>query len=70
MWVDKITVKSAIKTSPYVLVYGKKVMLPSHIKLPILKILHEYGEYLELCQIQMNELLHLKELQNQSYHDL
>ena len=62
--------KLAIKTSPYMLVYGKRAMLPNHIEFPILKVLHEYGEGFEPLQVWMNELLHLEELWNQSYQDL
>jgi len=39
LWADRITFKSAMKTSPYTLVYGKRVTLPTHIELPILRIL-------------------------------
>ena len=53
--------KSTIKTSPYALVYEKIALLPSHIELPTLTILHEYGEEFELIQVRMNELLHLEE---------
>lgn len=70
LWVDRIIVKSAIKTSPYTLVYGKKATLPSHIELPILKVLQEYGKAFEPLQVQMNELLHLEELRNKLYQDL
>lgn len=62
--------KLAIKTSPYTLVYGKRVVLPSHFELLALKVLQEYGEEFEPLQVQMNELLHLEELWNQYYRDL
>ena len=62
LWANKITVKSTIKTSPYTLVYGKRAMLPSHFELLALKVLQEYVEEFEPLQVQMDELLHLKEL--------
>lgn len=62
LWANKITVKLAIKTSPYMLVYDKRVVLPSHFELSILKVLQEYGEDFESLKVQMNELLHLEEL--------
>jgi len=70
LWEDRITVKLAIKASPYTLVYGKRVVLPSHFELPALKIFQEYGENFEPLQVRMNELVHLEELQNQSYQNL
>jgi len=39
LWTNRITIKSAIKTSPYTLVYEKRAALPSHIELPALRIL-------------------------------
>ena len=62
--------KSAIKTNPYTLVYGKRVVLPSHFELSALKVRQEYGEKFEPLQVQMNEFLYLVELRNQSYRDL
>ena len=70
LWANKITVKLAIKANPYTLVYGKRVVLPSHFELLTLKILQEYGEDFEPLQVRMNELLHLEELRNQSYQNL
>jgi len=65
-----ITIKLAIKTSPYTLVYKKRAFLPSHLELPALTILQEYGEGFEPLQVRMNKLLHLEESQNNSYQDL
>jgi len=48
LWADRITIKLAIKTSPYMLVYGKRAALPSHIELPTLRILQEYGKDFKL----------------------
>lgn len=62
--------KVAIKISPYTLVYGKRVVLPSHFELLALKVLQEYGEEFEPLQVWMNEFLHLEEFRNQSYQNL
>lgn len=45
LWDDRISIKFAIKTSPYPLVYGKRHVLPLHIELLALKILWELEEY-------------------------
>jgi len=45
LWVDKISIKLAIKISPYDLVYGKRPVFSIHLELPILKILQELEDY-------------------------
>lgn len=70
LWADRITVKTTIKTNLYALVYGKRARLPSHIVLPTMKILQEYGESFEPLEIRMNELIHLEEKKENSYKEL
>ena len=63
-----ISIKSAIKTSPYALVYGKRLVLPIHIELPELKILQEIEDHdFEPLQSRYNQLLKLEEDRNKPY---
>jgi len=38
LWADKITKKASIGTSPFNLVYGKEVVLPTHLLIPSLSL--------------------------------
>ena len=42
LWANWIIYKSSIKNSPYVLVYGKQVILPPHMELLALQLLNQY----------------------------
>jgi len=62
LWVDRINIKSAIKTSPYTLVYGKRPILPMYIELMALKILQEMEDHnFKPLQSRFNQLLKLEE---------
>jgi len=68
LWVDRINIKSAIETSPYALVYGKRPVFPIHLELPALKILKKLEDYeFEPSQARFNQLLKLEEYQNKAY---
>ena len=41
LWADRITIKKAIGTSPFQLVYGTDVVFPVHLGLPVMKFLQE-----------------------------
>jgi len=38
-WVDRLTTKKSIGTSPYQLVYGMDVVFPSSLGVPVMKII-------------------------------
>eukprot|EP00253_Pinus_taeda_P023419 PITA_23419 len=38
LWADRITKKASIGTSPFNLVYGKEVVLPTHLRIPSLSL--------------------------------
>jgi len=63
LWVDRVTYKSFVKNYPYILVYGERAILPSHIELPTLQLLNQYemnnADPLKLrmfCLIYVDEL--------------
>jgi len=46
LWTNRITIKTSIKTNPYVLVYEKRAQFPNHIELSALRIAQKYsGEF-------------------------
>jgi len=41
LWVDKLTTKKLIGTSPYQLVYGMDAIFPSYLGVPVMNIIQE-----------------------------
>jgi len=41
LWVDRLTTKRSIGTSPYELVYGMEAVFPSSLGIPVIKLLQE-----------------------------
>jgi len=41
LWADRLTTKKSINMSPYQLVYGMDVVLPTSLGVPVMKILQE-----------------------------
>ena len=44
LWVDRITIKKAIGTSPFQLVYGSDVVFPIQLGIPVMKFLQDSQE--------------------------
>ena len=44
LWVDRITIKKAIGTSPFQLVYGTDVVFPIQLGIPVMKFLQNSQE--------------------------
>ena len=64
-WVDRITTKKAIGTSPFQLVYGTEVVFPIQLGLPVMKFMQDNVEEPNEVQngiFQMIELQHEREL--------
>ena len=41
LWVDRLTTKKSIGTSPYQLVYGMEIVFPSSLGTPVMNFLQE-----------------------------
>ena len=50
LWADIITVKQAIGTSPYQLVYGAEAVFLVHLGIPVMKFLQNAQEELDDMQ--------------------
>ena len=49
LWADRITVKKAIGTSPFQLVYGNIEVFPVHLGIPVMKFIQD-------CQEESNDM--------------
>eukprot|EP00253_Pinus_taeda_P001881 PITA_01881 len=68
LWVDRLTTKRSIGTSPYQLVYGMEAVFHSSLGIPVIKLLQ--GIYAEPNDIQrrINQTIHLQQTREEFYH--
>ena len=59
LWADQITQKASISTSPSNLVYGKEVVLPTHLAIPSLALV-QYVDETPTSSLQLRQLQILK----------
>eukprot|EP00253_Pinus_taeda_P005868 PITA_05868 len=62
LWADRITKKASIGTSPFSLVYGKEVVLPTHLMIPSLSLVQHIDEVsTSSLQLRQMEIIKLEE---------
>ena len=62
LWADRITQKASIGTSPFNLVYGKEVVLPTHLAIPSLALVQCIDEApTSTLQLRQLEIIKLEE---------
>eukprot|EP00253_Pinus_taeda_P025357 PITA_25357 len=62
LWADQITQKASIDTSPFNLVYGKEVVLPTHLEIPSLSLVQYIDEVrTSSLQLRKMEIIKLEE---------
>lgn len=60
LWVDRLTTKNSIGTSPYELVYGMEDVFPSSLGIPVMKILQEAQVEPNDIQRRINQTINLQ----------
>ena len=67
LWVDRVTPRISLGTSPYFLVYGKEAILPPNIYLPSFHLAQSsHGRSSNFLQIRIDNVLKLKEERNKA----
>eukprot|EP00253_Pinus_taeda_P006300 PITA_06300 len=67
LWADRITKKASIGTSPFNLVYGKEVVLPTHLMIPSLSLVQYIDEVsTSSLQLRQMEIIKLEERREQA----
>jgi hypothetical protein len=61
LWADIMTTKRSIGMSPYQLVYGNKVVFPTSLGVPIMKLLQEMQAESNDSQRGINQMIHLQQ---------
>jgi len=71
LYFDRVTTKVSLRNSPFFLVYGKEVILPTHIFFPSLKqSQYSQEENCPVMQHKLNNLLRLEEEREESKRNL
>ena len=68
LWVDRISTKRSIGTSPFQLVYGTNVVFPVSLGIQVLKYLQTQDLELDSIQNRINHLIELQELRGEVYY--
>ena len=68
LWVEKISTKRSIGTSPSQLVYGTNVFFPVSLGIQVLKYLQIQDLETDSIQNRINHLIELQELWEEAYH--
>ena len=67
LWADTITKKASIGTSPFNLVYGREVVLPTHLVIPSLSLVKYIDEVsTSSLQLRQMEIIKLEEQREQA----
>jgi len=69
LWVDIITTKRSIGTSPFQTVYGTEVAFPPSLGLPVMILLREQEEEPNHMQRRINQLMEVQEKRGKVYDE-
>ena len=67
LWVDKLTTKKSIGTSPYQPVYGMEAVFPSSLGTPVMKLLQEMQVEPNDIRRRINQIIHLQQTREEVY---
>jgi len=59
LWADRVSQKKSIGMSPFELVYGVDIVLPTSLVALVVKFLQEVGSEDDPMQIRLNQMIHL-----------
>jgi hypothetical protein len=62
LWVDRVSSKKSIGTSPFQLVYGIEAVIPVHLALPVMEFFQEEVEESNPTQRQMLQMIELNQV--------
>eukprot|EP00253_Pinus_taeda_P025342 PITA_25342 len=67
LWVDRVSQKKSIGTSPFELVYGVDTVFPTSLAAPIVKLLQEAGSEEDPMQRRLNQMVHLQQTREEVF---
>lgn len=64
LWVDRISTKRSINTSPFQLTYGTDVVFPIHLGVPVMKLLQQEDNEETPMQRRVNKMIKVRQLRD------
>jgi hypothetical protein len=68
LWVDWVTTKKSISTSPFQIVYDADVIFPTSLRFPVKNLLQDKQAEPNDAQRRINQLLHTQQMREQVYN--
>jgi hypothetical protein len=68
LWVDKITTKRSISTSPFQIVYGSEAIFPTSLGLPVMRLMQEQESKPNDFLRRINQLIHVQQMREQVFN--
>ena len=68
LWVDQVTTKKSISTSPFQIVYGADAIFPTTLGFLVIKLLQEHEAEANDVHIRINQLVHTQQMREQVYN--
>jgi hypothetical protein len=69
LWVDRITTKRSISTSPFQIVYGTEAIFPTSLGIPVMKLLQEQEVEPNDALRRINQLIHVQQMREQVFNN-
>jgi hypothetical protein len=65
LWVDRVTTKKSLGTSPIQLVYGTEVVFPTQLALPVAKFFQDYEGKLDHMVRRIHQMVEVQQIREQ-----
>ena len=65
LWVDRVTMKKSLGTSPFQLVYGAKVVFPTQLALPMAKFVQDYEGEADHMIRRIHQIVEVQQIREQ-----
>lgn len=67
LWIDRVSQKKSIGTSPFELVYGVDTIFPTSLAAPVVKLLQEAGNEEDPMKRRLNQMVHLQKTREEAF---
>eukprot|EP00253_Pinus_taeda_P011353 PITA_11353 len=67
LWVDRVSQKKSMGTSPFELVYGVDIVFPTSLAAPVVKLLQEASSEEDPMQRRLNQMVHLQQTREEVF---
>ena len=65
LWVDRVTMKKSLGTSPFQLVYREEIVFPTQLTLPVVKFFQDYEGELDYMVRRIHQMVEVQQIRDQ-----